>query len=310
MVEHPPEATMSMRPHLLVLFLACALLAQAPARKLHPELLVSTSWLADHLKDPDLVLLHVADTFADYKRGHIPGARYLATAKFIDNAGPLGSELPPVETLVKTFSELGISERSRVVIYATAWMPNAARAFFTLDYLGRGDRAALLDGGIEQWLAEDRPVTGTLPAFAATVFVPKLRPEVRASLEEVKAVVEAPQAACQVLDSRPERRYKAGHLSGANHVYWQETLVDEEHPVFQPVAKLEALLATRGLLPGRKVVTYCEVGLQAAHGYFLCRYLGYEATLFDGSFQAWTAAKLHAVSGGEKTAPPPAPPKN
>jgi len=303
---------MSLRSHLLVLFLGCALLAQAPARKLHPELLVSTAWLADHLKDPDLVLLHVADTFADYKRGHIPGARYLATAKFIDNAGALGSELPPVETLVKTFSELGISEKSRVVIYATAWMPNAARAFFTLDYLGRGDRAALLDGGIEQWLAEDRPVSGALPAFAAMVFVPKLRPDVRASLEEVRSVVEAPaaQATCQVLDSRPERRYKAGHLSGANHVYWQETLVDEEHPVFQPVAKLEALLAARGLLPNRKVVTYCEVGLQAAHGYFLCRYLGYEAALFDGSFQAWTAAKLPAVSGGEKTAPPPAPPAN
>lgn len=306
MVEHPPEATMSMRPPFLVLFLACMLQAQAPARKPHPELLVSTTWLAEHLKDPDLVLLHVADTFADYKRGHIPGARYLATAKFIDNSGALGSELPPVETLVKTFSELGLSEKSRVVIYATAWMPNAARAFFTLDYLGRGDRAALLDGGIEQWLAEDRAVTGALPTFAAAAFAPKVRPEVRASLEEVKAVVEAPtaQAACQVLDSRPERRYKAGHVSGANHVYWQETLVDEEHPVFQPMARLEALLAARGLLPGRKVLTYCEVGLQAAHGYFLCRYLGYEAALFDGSFQAWTAAKLPTVSGGEKTALP------
>ena len=303
---------MSMRPHLLILFLGCALLAQAQARKLHPELLVSTAWLADHLKDPDLVLLHVADTFADYKRGHILGARYLATARFIDNAGTLGSELPPVETLAKTFSELGISEKSRVVIYATAWMPNAARAFFTLDYLGRGDRTALLDGGIEQWLAEDRSVTGALPSYAAMVFIPKVKPEVRASLEEVKSVVETPaaKAACQVLDSRPERRYKAGHLSGANHVYWQETLVDEEHPVFQPVAKLEALMAARGLLPGRKVVTYCEVGLQAAHGYFLCRYLGYEAALFDGSFQAWTAAKLPAVSGAEKTAPTPATPGN
>lgn len=300
---------MPMRPHFLVLCLAGALLAQPPVRKPHPELLVSTAWLADHLKDPDLVLLHVADTFADYKRGHIPGARYLATAKFIDNSGTLGSELPSVETLVKAFSELGVTDKSRVVIYATAWMPNAARAFFTLDYLGRGDRAALLDGGIEQWLAEDRVVTGVVPTFAAAVFIPRPRPEVRASLEEVKAAVEGPAGASQVLDSRPERRYLAGHLGGANHVYWQETLVDEEHPVFQPAAKLEALLAARGLQPGRKVLTYCEVGLQASHGYFLCRYLGYEAALFDGSYQAWSAAKLPVVTGPGKAAAavPPAP---
>ncbi|MFN7957025.1 MAG: rhodanese-like domain-containing protein [Holophagaceae bacterium] len=303
---------MPIRPHLLVPVLGCALMAQAPAPKSRPELLVSTAWLAEHLRDPDLVLLHVADTFADYKRGHIPGARYLATAKFIDNSGALGSELPPVEVLTKTFSELGVSEKSRVVIYATAWMPNAARAFFTLDYLGHGDRAALLDGGIEQWLAEDRAVTGALPAFAAATFLAKPRPEVRVTLDEVRKAVAAPpdQATCQVMDSRPGRRYQAGHLNGASHVYWQETLVDEEHPVFQPVAKLEALLAARGILPGRKVLTYCEVGLQAAHGYFLCRYLGHEAALFDGSFQAWSAEKLPTVTGAEKTAPPPATPRN
>ncbi len=116
---------MPIRSHLLVLFLGCVLLAQAPARKLHPELLVSTAWLADHLKDPDLVLLHVADTFADFKRGHIPGSRYLTTAKFIDNSG--------------------------LCIKASV-SPGSA------------------------------------------VFIPKPRPEVRASLEEVKSVVDASAA--------------------------------------------------------------------------------------------------------------------
>ena len=293
---------MLLRSCLLVLTISALALAQPLPRKVRTDLLVSTAWLADHLKDPDLVLLHVADSFADYKRGHIPGARFLATGAFIDNSGALGSELPPVDTLAKTFSTLGLTGRSRIVIYATAWMPNAARAFFTLDYLGWGDRAALLDGGVEQWLAEDRPVTGTVPTYAPAAFTPKVRPEARATLEEVRKVVEAPagQAACQVVDSRPDRRYKAGHLGGASPLYWQETLVSDEHPTFLPPEKLEALLASRGLLPGKKVITYCEVGLQASHGYFLFKYLGYDAAMFDGSFQEWSAAKLPVVTGGGK----------
>jgi thiosulfate/3-mercaptopyruvate sulfurtransferase len=284
------------------LFIACMALAQPAPRKVRTELLVNTTWLASHLKDPDLVLLHVADTFADYKRGHIPGARHLATGAFIDNGGALGSELPSVEALTRTFASLGLTDKSRIVIYSTAWMPNAARAFFTLDYLGLGDHAALLDGGVEQWLAEDRPVTGAVTVHASATFTPKVRPEVRASLEEVKKVVEAPagQASCQVVDSRPDRRYKAGHLSGASPLYWQETLVSDEHPTFLPPEKLETLLASRGLLPGKKVITYCEVGLQASHGYFLFKYLGYDAAMFDGSFQEWSAAKLPVVTGGEK----------
>ena len=117
------------------------------------ELLVSTRWLAEHLKDPAVVVLHVADQLADYKRGHLPGARFLATSKFIENAGALGTELPSIEILAKTFGDLGIGDKARVVIYCTNWGPNAARAWFTLDYLGHGERASLLDGGVEAWLA-------------------------------------------------------------------------------------------------------------------------------------------------------------
>lgn len=276
--------------------------APAAPPKVRSEMLVSTKWLAEHLKDPKVVVLHIADSFADYKRGHIPGARFLATAKFIDNTGAIGTELPSVEQLTKAFGDLGVGEGTRVVLYATNWGPNAARGFFTLDYLGHGDRAALLDGGVEQWLAEDRPVSGETPTFKPTSFTAHLQPGVRALLDEVKKAVDARpgEEPAQLVDTRPARRYQAGHLGGATHLYWQDTLVSEENPVFLPPEKLRDLYASRGLVSGKKVLTYCEVGLQASHGYFLARYLGYEAAMYDGSFQEWSVKNLPIVKGAAK----------
>ena len=140
-----------------------------------PELVVSTQWLADHLSDPHLVIVHIAHDESDYRQAHIPGARYLAMDKFTDH-NPPGTELLPPDQLKKNLEDIGISDESRVVYYAPDWDPMATRLFFTLDYLGHGDQAALLDGGLDQWMREKRPIStqdvvvtrGTLdPAFAS-----------------------------------------------------------------------------------------------------------------------------------------------
>lgn len=276
--------------------------APAETDLMRSEMLVSTKWLADHLKDPNVVILHVADKLSDYKRGHIAGARFLAMKKFITDNGPISTELPGVELLQQTFSELGIGDTTRVVIYATNWFPNAARAYFTLDYLGHGDKTALLDGGIEQWLAEDRPVTSDIPKFSSATFTPHIHENIRALLDEVKSDVDAKRGEEpeQIVDTRPARRYSAGHLGGATNIYWQETLVGEDNPVFQSPEKLRALYASRGIVPGKKIVTYCEVGLQASHGYFLAKYLGYDAAMYDGSYQEWTSKSMPVVKGETK----------
>jgi len=266
------------------------------------EMLVSTKWLADHLKDPNVVLLHLADNMSDYKRGHIPGARYLSMKKITTDNGPISTELPSVDQLQKTFSELGVGDNTRVVIYATNWFPDAARAYFTLDFLGHGDKAALLDGGIEQWLAEDRPVSGETPVFSPATFTPHVHENFRALLDQVKNDVDAKpgEEPEQLIDARPARRYSAGHLGGASNVYWQDTLVSEENPVFLSPEKLHAIYSSRGIVPEKKIVTYCEVGLQASHGYFLAKYLGYNAAMYDGSFQEWSSKDLPLVKGEAK----------
>jgi thiosulfate/3-mercaptopyruvate sulfurtransferase len=275
---------------------------QSAAGVLHPEMLVTTKWLADHLNDSNVVVLHIADSQADYKRGHISHARYLAMNKLVEDKGQLNAELPPVEELQKTFSELGIGDKTQIVLYATNWFPNAARAYYTLDYLGHGDKTALLDGGIEQWLAEDRPVSAEVPKFAAATFTPHVHENVRALFDEMKGVVDSKpgEEQEQIVDARPNRRYTSGHLGGSTNVYWQDTLVSPENPVFQSPEKLRALYASRGIVPGKKIVTYCEVGLQASHGYFLAKYLGYDAAMYDGSYQEWSAKNLPVVKGDSK----------
>jgi thiosulfate/3-mercaptopyruvate sulfurtransferase len=252
----------------------------------HPEMIVSAKWLSEHLTDPKVVILHVGDKRSEYDQGHIPGARFLALEDFMEGED---AELPSTEKLKDTFEKLGVNNDLRVVIYTTAWYPMAGRAYYTLDYLGHGDHAALLDGGIDEWRKENRQISKDAPKIARGSFTPHVHPEVRAMMDEVKKLSEQPAKTAVLLDSRPQKRYNDGHIAGAVHVYWQETLVDaKNNPVFLPPEKLKELFAARGISPGQKLVTYCEIGLQASHDYFIAKYLGYDAAMFDGSIHQWS----------------------
>jgi thiosulfate/3-mercaptopyruvate sulfurtransferase len=273
-----------------IFFLFAALLggsaARAEAGKVRPEMIVSAQWVAEHQNDPKVVVLHVAEKRSDFDAGHIPGARLLLLEDFIEGDD---AELPAPEKLKEAFEKVGVSNDSHVVVYTTSWYPMAGRAYYTLDYLGHGDHTSLLDGGIDEWKLEKRPLATDAPKIARGSFTPHLHPEVRAMMDEVKKLSQQPSPTEILVDSRPEKRYTDGHIAGAVLVYWQETLVDAKNkPVFLPPDKLKALFASRGIKPGEKLVTYCEIGLQASHDYFIAKYLGYDAAMFDGSIHQWS----------------------
>lgn len=271
--------------------------ALAPgAGVVHPEMIVSAQWLSEHLNDPKVVILHVGEKRSEYDGGHIPGAHFLALDDFIEGED---AELPSPEKLKAAFEKVGVSDDSRVVIYTTAWYPMAGRAYYTLDYLGHGDHTALLDGGIEEWRNEKRPLSKDEPKVTSGSFTPHVHPEARALMEEVKKISEQPTKSTALVDTRPEKRYIDGHIAGAVPIYWQETLVDAKNkPVFLPPDKLKELFAARGIVPGEKLITYCEIGLQASHVYFVAKYLGYDAAMFDGSIHEWSHMnKLPVVPG-------------
>jgi thiosulfate/3-mercaptopyruvate sulfurtransferase len=118
------------------------------------DMLVQTSWLAAHLADKNLVILHVGTDRNSYDAAHIPGARFLALSEIAVSRNGIPNELPPVNDLKATFERLGVGDHSRVVLYGDMLGLFATRAYFTLDYLGHGSSAALLDGGLEKWSRE------------------------------------------------------------------------------------------------------------------------------------------------------------
>jgi thiosulfate/3-mercaptopyruvate sulfurtransferase len=276
--------------------LAAALAAPGTAAAgVRSEMLVSTEWLAKHLDDSKVVVLHVARDKAGYDAGHVPGARMLLWTEMATTRDGVANELPPPADLEKLFERLGIGDRARVVLYGENAGIFAARAYFTLDYLGHGDRTALLDGGLEKWKAEGRPVSTEAVEPKPAPFTARVRPEVVVGRDAVrdisKAAAQPASSRTALVDARPPEHYTQGHIPGAGNAYWMQGVESKENPVLRSEAELRRLYETAGARKGKPVVTYCQTGGQAAHSYFALKYLGYKVAMYDGSFAEWSAAK-------------------
>ena len=129
-------------------------------------LVVSTGWLAQHLKDPDLVVLFLGDD-NDYNKAHIAGSYNVQMEDFaVDDMSRDGLmlEVLPTEKLRQQLGTFGITDRSRIVVYAgKGFLPWATRLILTLDYAGFGARTSLLDGGLPAWVKEGKAVTDAVP---------------------------------------------------------------------------------------------------------------------------------------------------
>jgi thiosulfate/3-mercaptopyruvate sulfurtransferase len=273
------------------------------------SLIVTTDWLAKHLNDDGLVLLEVGDK-ADYLAGHIPGAQFIALA---DISTPRGSglilELPPVEQLKATFEKLGVTDRSRIVVYfGKDWVTPTARVFMTLDYLGMGNRTSILDGGLPAWRAENRTVTVEVRTPKAGRFTPRPNTNLVVDAAWVSANLNKPGVA--IVDARASKFYtgaEAGQMPRAGHIPSAKSIpfdsVVEENNKFKSAKVLRGLFSSAGVKAGDSVATYCHIGQQASLLYFVARYLGYEAHLYDGSFQDWSHRPELPVEKTESSKP-------
>ncbi len=296
----------------MIHFVTAALLLAAPlafAAQLcggHGEpqnMVVSTAWLASHLHDPNLVILAIGDR-ADYDRAHIPGAAFLRYADLSSRTSPLTLELPPMADLASTFSELGVGNDKRVVIYVNGGrVIQATRAYLTLDAMGLGAQTSILDGGIALWESEGRPVSKDAPAAKRGTLTPCPQNDVIVDARFV--VANMGQKGTDIVDARAPEYYsgestangkRAGHVPGAVNLPFS-SLTDAQGKLYSP-ALLRDMFARTGIKPGDRVVSYCHIGMQATMVYFAARYLGYDARLYDGSWEDWSAHReLPAATG-------------
>jgi thiosulfate/3-mercaptopyruvate sulfurtransferase len=285
--------------------LACAVLSLPLPRATTAQMLVpvgapvtvSTTWLAEHLRDPNLVLLHVGDR-KEYDAGHIPGARYVdlddvSVSNHDHEHGGLMLEMPQPDSLRARLEALGISDRSRVIVYyGNDWVSPATRVIFTLDYAGLGAGSALLDGGMPAWKAEHR---------ALSTEVPKAQPGKLAALNIKPIVVKAEWVKRRIgtpnfhlIDGRAAVYYdgveaggpRKGHIAGAKSLPFTE--VTDDRLFLRKPAELKALFARAGVADGDTVVAYCHIGQQGTAVLFAARAIGHPVLLYDGSFQEWS----------------------
>lgn len=264
------------------------------------SLLVSATWLAARLTDPDVVILHVAHDSSAYASGHIPGARWLSYMAFIENRDNRGTELPSADSLRRVFEALGVSTNSRVILYGD--VREAARAFFTLDYLGH-ERVSIMDGGVAAWRAAGNAITTDAPRVRRGSFAPRVRVTVVADAGWIQPRLG--RAGMFLLDTRTPDEYAGtgarggipskGHLQGAQLVQWQEYVSGTDDQRLKSREALQELLRARGVTKTDTLVAYCYIGYRASVSYFVSRLLGYPAKLYDGSYDDWSKRDLPLV---------------
>lgn len=287
---------------LSVMLVALAAMTAAGAAQERAPLLVNSAWLVQHLHDANLVLLHVSDPMGgsgDFRSEHIPGAQEIGLGDISTSHGTgsarLSLELPPIEKLTSEFESRGISNDSRIVVYLSSGSVSyATRVIWTLAYYGLGDQVSLLDGGLSAWRATGNPVTSEVKTPTPGKLTPHIHPEFFADAAWVSAHLHQPGVS--IIDARSPDSYegakdrgfpRTGHVPGAQNLPI-ELLVNDNDQLKDKSAITE-LFDKAGVKPGNQIVGYCYIGQRATLIWFTATMLGYQARLYDGSWQDWSA---------------------
>ncbi len=277
----------------VMLSMAMPLMAQTVC----DTMLVSTDWLQTHRLS--VKLIEVGDR-ATYDKGHIPGARLVESSSLVRQLDQTPNELPAVEKLESLFTNAGIGRHGRIIIYSRDPIL-ATRAWFTLDYLGCGDRTSILDGGITKWIAESRPVSTEPVADNPSVFYASIHDQTLTRFPAVREAVRLRDVVAPylvLLDARSTAQFsgdepgadvrRPGHIPSAINIPWSLNLTSTATPVFRPVDELRDLYERAGVSSQTRNIVYCRTGMQASVTYFALKYLGFDTTLYDGSFVEWS----------------------
>ncbi|ACQ80897.1 Rhodanese domain protein [Beutenbergia cavernae DSM 12333] len=282
----------------------------------HPERLVSTQWLADHLGAAGLVVVESDEDVLLYETGHIPGA--VKIDWHLDLNDPEIRDYLDGEGFARLLGSRGISRDTTVVIYGDKNNWWAAYALWVFSLFGHTD-VRLLDGGRDRWIAEGRPITTVAPEPTAAEYpaverddatIRAFRDDVLAHLGNPLVDIRSPQEYTGERVSMPdypeEGALRGGHIPTARNVPWARAVAEDG--TFRPREELEAIYGAGGLgLGSDPVITYCRIGERSSHTWFVLTHLLGLADVrnYDGSWTEWgNAVRVPIVKGAEPGAVP------
>jgi len=266
----------------------------------HPEVLVETSWVTDHLNDKGIRIAEVDyDPSANYNLGHIPGAVLLDWQK--DMNDPVKRDILSQQLLEEVLGKAGVTSNMKLVLYGDFNNWFAAFAFWILNYYGV-ENVVLMNGGRKKWIAEDRAVTKDVPSYPRASFKSKGQNEnvrtyldyVRQSLKQPNKVlvdVRSPAEFTGAITAPPEypneHAQRGGHIPGASNIPWSQAV--REDGTFKTAEELAQLYQSKGVTADKEVITYCRIGERSSFSWFVLKYLlGYpNVRNYDGSWTEW-----------------------
>lgn len=274
---------------------------------IHPDYLISTEALAGALKseptdlrvfDATVTLVPAAkgysavSGFKDYEQAHIPGAAFMdLMSDFSDSGSGLGFTLPSPDYLQTAYRAAGINEDSQVVFYSSGHLMWATRAWWMLYACGHRN-VAVLDGGINKWKSEDRPVTTAIPDWPEGDVTVNLNSARWADKATTFAAI-SDEDVCTINALSPgvysgeaEMSYgRKGHIENSKNVYYDDVLKDG---CFRSADELKDLFSSKGVLQKPRVIAYCGGGISATIDALALTLIGHDnVAVYDGSMSEW-----------------------
>ena len=265
----------------------------------HPEVLVETDWVAEHLNDPNIRLVEADEDVLLYEQGHIPGAVKLDW--LVDVQDPVQRDFVDKAGFEQLMSRWGIANDTTVIFYGDKNNWYACYSFWLFKYYGH-ENARVMNGGRQKWIDEGRELTREVPQIQPTQYTAK---EPNASIRAFRRDVEDAlgKAGVALVDVRSPQEYRgevlhmvgypqegaqrAGHIPSAQSIPWGTAV--QENGTFKPVQDLKEIYGGKGITGDKNVIAYCRIGERSAHTWFvLTQLLGYpNVRNYDGSWTEW-----------------------